>query len=180
MSCRDLWQQIDADTPKPTQRWLDLDASDRLLEIQLILSKSNCSGYLEVESCSNEGEIYFSPYFSSKSNDFNYFGNRTNSTDGRASIGAFGIVFNNELEFKNIIYNIRKKGIILCLKCVYENDFVNCYLFDCLIIKGQNGAGLVGNIIIDNITNDEQINIENKIEFETMIKNKYTNIEFFV
>jgi hypothetical protein len=60
MSCRDLWQQIDADTPKPTQRWLDLDASDRLLEIQLILSKSNCSGYLEVESCSNDGEIYFS------------------------------------------------------------------------------------------------------------------------
>lgn len=60
MSCRDLWQQIDADTPKPAQRWLDLDASDRLLEIQLILSKSSCAGYLEVESCSNEGEIYFS------------------------------------------------------------------------------------------------------------------------
>jgi len=57
----------------------------------------------------------------------------------------------NFLEFKNIIYNIRKKGIILCLKCVYENDFVNCDLFDCLIIKGQNGAGLVGNIIIDNV-----------------------------
>jgi hypothetical protein len=60
MSCRDLWQQIDTDTAKPTQRWMELGASDRLIEIQLILSKSNCSGYLEVESCSNDGEIYFS------------------------------------------------------------------------------------------------------------------------
>ena len=39
---------------------MELGASDRLIEIQLILSKSNCSGYLEVESCSNDGEIYFS------------------------------------------------------------------------------------------------------------------------
>jgi hypothetical protein len=60
MSCRNLWQQIDADTPKPSKRWLDLDVSDRLLEIQLILSKSNCSGYLEVESCTDDGDIYFS------------------------------------------------------------------------------------------------------------------------
>jgi len=60
MSCRDLWEKIDSDTPKPSLRWLSLGESERLLEVQLLLSKSSCSEYLEVESCTNDGEIYFS------------------------------------------------------------------------------------------------------------------------
>lgn len=58
----------------------------------------------------NKGEIYISPYFTSKSNDFNYFGNKTNTTDTRMTIGNLGFVFaNNERgrsNYKSKVFSI--------------------------------------------------------------------------
>lgn len=69
----------------------------------------------------NKGEIYFSPYFSSKSNDLNYFGNRTNSTDGRASIGAFGFVFNNDDNHRKSTYKSKVFSITYTKLADYNN-----------------------------------------------------------
>jgi len=80
-------------------------------------------------------------------------------------------IINNDIN--NILneYNVRDK---LCLYYINNNDdmiknFMN---------EIENNIFPSGNIKIDNIYNNEQINIKNKIEFESILKNKFTDIEF--
>jgi hypothetical protein len=59
MSCRDLWHQVETETPKPEERWSSLTLKQRNLEVRMVLAQSECSDYLEVDSCTVDGEVYF-------------------------------------------------------------------------------------------------------------------------
>lgn len=70
----------------------------------------------------NKGEFYVSPFFSTKSNDFNYFGNKTNATDSRATLGALGIVFTNDDSRRRSNYKSKVFSITYTKLADYNNN----------------------------------------------------------
>ena len=59
MTTRDLWNQINLETPTPDQSWINKSKSERKILINLILVKLKINEFLLVEKCQDDGFIFF-------------------------------------------------------------------------------------------------------------------------
>lgn len=59
MSTRDLWDQIDAETPTASADWRNKSVEERTALIQPVLEESRAGESLTVFKCLDDGEVFF-------------------------------------------------------------------------------------------------------------------------
>lgn len=60
MSTRDLWSQINDDTPNAGYAWRSMDSTSRHSIVAHVMKKCRVDGQLEIVHCNDDGTLYFS------------------------------------------------------------------------------------------------------------------------